>query len=591
MMNIMILDTAWGPKHGGINSFNIDFATGLAKYLGENGRVMCGVPYATEDEIRSAKETSRVTLLHANLGDWEKSNIKRLPASISSELQRQFNLLFSNQKINYWIGHDVISGDAAIFGAKLSGSYSVYIAHMHYEAYLGHKGVSGKDVLRLKNLQIDTGKRADYVFANGPFLQKTFSHLLMKPADLLIPGFASIQPNKTTKTLRAIATGRLDDGNDKIKLGSLAVAGFSTAVKQLNLSDDEDMHDMSMIMTVLGIGKDVEERALRKLSNELSGEKITINAVPYTEDRDKLHSELGDANIALMLSLHEGFGLVGWEAIAAETPLVLSRNSGLWHLIRDQFASHEHAAAHVKLIKVQGGDGKKGSPNYSEPDVIAVSNAIVKIASNLEQEFNIAADLKAKLIINLGCTWENTAKQLLEGIGLNAIELYDLSGINKSYIHDVELNELVGDWTAHYIEGSSGLNPKIITEAVTLQLSSCGNKLEGVSKSISRAGEIAEEFQDIILESGILTGESRVIDWKSPAGFSRFQLSCRTKNNEIFLDGVSSWVSSITRRISWSRYILMRSEVTDPDLTSFVHAEMEFELEEISARIRRKRRL
>ena len=31
----MLLATAWGAKHGGINAFNVDFARGLAKFLGE----------------------------------------------------------------------------------------------------------------------------------------------------------------------------------------------------------------------------------------------------------------------------------------------------------------------------------------------------------------------------------------------------------------------------------------------------------------------------------------------------------------------------------------------------------------------------
>ena len=33
MPNILLLATAWGPKHGGINAFNMDFAVALAGYL------------------------------------------------------------------------------------------------------------------------------------------------------------------------------------------------------------------------------------------------------------------------------------------------------------------------------------------------------------------------------------------------------------------------------------------------------------------------------------------------------------------------------------------------------------------------------
>jgi hypothetical protein len=37
MPNFMLLATAWGPKFGGINAFNMDFALGLASYLGDGG--------------------------------------------------------------------------------------------------------------------------------------------------------------------------------------------------------------------------------------------------------------------------------------------------------------------------------------------------------------------------------------------------------------------------------------------------------------------------------------------------------------------------------------------------------------------------
>ena len=41
MANILLLATAWGPKHGGINAFNMDFAQGLVTYLHDAGRVFC----------------------------------------------------------------------------------------------------------------------------------------------------------------------------------------------------------------------------------------------------------------------------------------------------------------------------------------------------------------------------------------------------------------------------------------------------------------------------------------------------------------------------------------------------------------------
>jgi glycosyltransferase involved in cell wall biosynthesis len=50
---------------------------------------------------------------------------------------------------------------------------------------------------------------------------------------------------------------------------------------------------------------------------------VNLHALPYTDDRQQLYSELSRASVALMPSWHEGFGLVAWEAIAAGVPLIV----------------------------------------------------------------------------------------------------------------------------------------------------------------------------------------------------------------------------------------------------------------------------
>jgi hypothetical protein len=56
-----------------------------------------------------------------------------------------------------------------------------------------------------------------------------------------------------------------------------------------------------------------------------------------------------------MLSWHEGFGLVGWEAIAAEVPLVVSKRTGLYKLLDSP--DDPVGAACVSVVDVRGFDG------------------------------------------------------------------------------------------------------------------------------------------------------------------------------------------------------------------------------------------
>ena len=62
MANILLLATAWGPKHGGINAFNMDFAVALASYLKPSGRVFCAVLDASREDCERA-QASGVTLV------------------------------------------------------------------------------------------------------------------------------------------------------------------------------------------------------------------------------------------------------------------------------------------------------------------------------------------------------------------------------------------------------------------------------------------------------------------------------------------------------------------------------------------------
>src|SRR5712691_3847957 len=57
MPNFMLLATAWGPKHGGINAFNMDFAIGLSSYLGSKGKIFCAAFSPPEEDVVNARQS------------------------------------------------------------------------------------------------------------------------------------------------------------------------------------------------------------------------------------------------------------------------------------------------------------------------------------------------------------------------------------------------------------------------------------------------------------------------------------------------------------------------------------------------------
>src|SRR5690606_5079638 len=113
-----------------------------------------------------------------------------------------------------------------------------------------------------------------------------------------------------------ITFGRLDPRADRVKQGRLALAGFAgvIAARYGDLGDDPQF-------TLVGADDD-DVADIRRLAAEQARRPIAVYARPFSEDRAQLWNLLSNQSVSLMLSIHEGFGLTGWEAIAAGVPLV-----------------------------------------------------------------------------------------------------------------------------------------------------------------------------------------------------------------------------------------------------------------------------
>jgi len=139
---------------------------------------------------------------------------------------------------------------------------------------------------------------------------------------------------------------------------------------------------------------------------------------PFTAQREPLFDQLGRANLALMLSWHEGFGLTGWEAIAAQVPLIVSRQSGLYRLVQESVG--DPGTACLKVLDIQGQEGDDDSTNFTVEDEAHVRDVILEMVRDMGRWQQNAASLKGFLADKLVCTWEHTAKQFCEALGVDA---------------------------------------------------------------------------------------------------------------------------------------------------------------------------
>lgn len=406
MRSLIAFATQWGSKYGGINSFNTDFLTAFGDTYHDEVQVICIVSSATVDEIAQAKE-NHVTLVQLPYKPDDKIFTGEQAEAAIVELKKQAIQLDPEHTI--WLGHDRISGEAAIKAARLAGGRSALIHHMSYDAYEAFAEDSHSAYNKTQN-QRTLFEQADLRLAVGSLLRDALMDLLGIPKEqihMIIPGLADITPRpETPNTFTAFLSGRLGDDAAKIKQGYLGIAAFSQAIADAQKNKSPVKLVKSRPKLLLR-GVDFEscqnykdpEKALQQFAANFAEEQINLQTLPFTQNREQLYNDLKSASVALMPSWHEGFGLVAWEAIAAGVPLIVSIDSGVYQFLDDYF--HGDPNSYVVPIKV-GGSG--GIHSFSKNDLANVAEAITYIAQDPVNAKKRAADLRAMLLKKY--TWE-----------------------------------------------------------------------------------------------------------------------------------------------------------------------------------------
>lgn len=409
-ISLVFITDCWGYTRGGINVFNVDLCSAAAEiFRRDSVQIMCAVPCATPEE-RSHAAARGVELIVLDQsgadGPMGTHRAHELVALAKGTTDRH---------VAWWIGHDVISGALARRAADLvQGSRCAIFHHMNYEAYKGLSGAS-KGTRQKIGEQRQVLTSADVVLAVGPKLARSAQEKTSSSARVqvvqVIPGLSDVRSLPQPVIFSAITFGRLTPDTDLIKQARLAVEAFASAtdVPYSPLGPDARI-------TVLGLSgdsADEEHKALLELASRRANRAVPVNAFPYSDDRESLLDELRRHSVCLMLSLHEGFGLTGWEAIAAEVPLIVSKNSGLFETIDNLLGGQGLGC--IEAVEVRGriGDGP-----FQEEDRKAVLDALLRVAINPARAKRNAVTLKS--LLSASCTWKNAAQTVACACGLHA---------------------------------------------------------------------------------------------------------------------------------------------------------------------------
>ena len=406
---VVCIATSWGSAHGGINVVNTGLAQGVANILPKGSRCICVV-----EEALMTPAPMRVEIISPNSFEADvvlKAVLDEVLKTSQSDIE---GLLV--------IGHDLKTGQLAIDCAKdlqihLGRDTSVksaVICHMDYIEYSRRKGQSLPSVLEKSRKQQGVVSAADFAFAIGPLLADGFQRARHERKDRVIaltPGSSTIRALPEGKgALKFYMSGRLGLDDDPIKNGVLAVRAVKAAYEAEKLSAKPGRWGVRGHFYACGVDIDKDGELIDKLRSDVREDAaFELEPIPFTNIQEDLHKYLIEADVALMPSWHEGFGLAGWEALCAGVPLVCSTQSGLAVFVsqlRDRLPDSNFDG--VLAVEMSGGS-PPGHP--SEKDTNALRDAIQKMVCEYPKRKKAAMELA--LLIRQLFTWEVCAAELL----------------------------------------------------------------------------------------------------------------------------------------------------------------------------------
>ena len=330
-LKITLLGSEWNSSAGGLSTFNRE----LAIHLSEHPQV-------------------DVTLLvpEGACKDEEKNEARRYGVNVvDAKFQAGFNPLYwlscppKDLHIDIVIGHGIKLGPQVQIirnCVQFSTCKWVQVVHTAPEDLSKFKSYSDPTSKGEKKNQdeVDLCKRADLVMPVGPRLTESCSaHLRRWKEDKDIfsftPGlfereFGGLeQVANNNEDFKVLIVGRGD--TEDFELKGLDIAAKAFADKRLK----HKPYELTFVGAPDGKQEEVRERLLRC---GIAKEQLTVRR--FVQSRDRLKDLLCEADLAIMPSKSEGFGLVAVEALSAGLPILVGSRSGFAKALKGVVHGH-----------------------------------------------------------------------------------------------------------------------------------------------------------------------------------------------------------------------------------------------------------
>ncbi|XP_066265521.1 uncharacterized protein [Branchiostoma lanceolatum] len=390
---VLMISNEYGNSYEGVSTIHRQ----MAGFLASKGAIVySAVLYATRaDEENAAADGVKLICPTTFKGDTRKPSLNWLTCD---HLSRYPNL---PSNVGFIVGHVNITSRAArqIKEQRLPDAKLVQVTHVMPEETSHYQGDEMATRIEEEcNSILDDLRHADVIFSIGPLMYDYYTHqtkqqqrqhheFLPKPSDV----FSKMQViHVSTETRVVLSSGRI--------MGEESLKGYDIAAKAMHIVID---HLPNTKWRASGVSPEDFPKSKEIIQANVEKGKIHFTPLKYATAK-KLSEEMQRADVVLMPSRAEPFGLVGLEAITAGVPVLVSDKSGLAWFLRSQDPEFD------RLIVEISDDVDKAAQTLAK--------RIISILKNGSREFQAARNLKEKLLASN--YWDASHSKFLEVFGL-----------------------------------------------------------------------------------------------------------------------------------------------------------------------------
>ena len=321
MLHVTLLGGEWGSSAGGLSTINRELAIHLSNHSAVKISLLVPEGVCNTEEIREAHGYG-ITIVEAK----QRAAYDRLDwLSIPPQ----------DHVMDIVVGHGVKLGRQVQFirdSAQFPNCKWVQVVHTAPEDLSRYKCYSDPISKGETKHESEVGlcKLADLIVPVGPRLKEAYSSYLQRcktNQDLLsiTPGLfqrefgdlvAKHYPNEDGE-FKVLLFGRGDDEDFELKGYNIAAQAFT----------DQRLNNKPYHLIFVGAPEGKQEEVREKLLQRgIVEAQLTVRK--FVQSRERLKDLLCEADIAIMPSKSEGFGLVALEALSAGLPILVGSRSG-----------------------------------------------------------------------------------------------------------------------------------------------------------------------------------------------------------------------------------------------------------------------